>query len=201
MTIYTAPFGFQPAKRVADRVNNNAQQEFPIQSGYAVALRPGDLVRLNAAGYVAKETGTATYLLNGGGILGVFLGCNYTDPVLGHTYRQNWTAGTVAADAVAMIDCDPGVVMRVAYVSAGTTVTGLTRPNAIGKNVAIVQNATSTTTSDIAVTGAATTATLPLKIYDVDLASLNPTTGLYTAMFVIYNAANHAFTSGVPATV
>lgn len=201
MPAYTAPFGFQPIQLVAGRVYNNSQQEVPIESGYGTALRIGDLVRLNAAGYIAKETGTSAPLTNGGGIYGVFMGCSYTDPVLGKTFRQYWTASTVASDAVAYVVTDPKAVFRVAYVSGTTVVTGLTRPNAIGKNVAIVQNTTATTFSDVAVSGAAATSTLPFKIIDVDLDSLNAAGTLYTAMLVTYNAGIHTLETAASATV
>lgn len=201
MPAYTAPFGFQPVQLVGGRHFANAQQEYPIQTGYSVALRIGDTVRLNAAGFLAKETGTTAPLTNGGGILGIFLGCSYTDPVLGKTFRQYWTASTTAADAVGIVCMDPSAIFRVAYVSSGVTVTGLTRANAIGKNVAMVQNTTATTVSDAAVGSVAATATLPLKIVDVDLDSLNAAGTLYTAMFVTYNAGMHTLSVAASATV
>ena len=200
MPIYTKPFGFQPAKLIGSQYYAGTQESFPIQSGYATALRPGDLVRINAAGYLAKETGTATYLVNGGGILGVFLGCHYTDPVLGHTYRQKWTASTVASDAFGYVAADPDLVFRAAYVSAGVTISAQTQQAVLNKNVAIVQNSTSTTTSDIAVGGVNTTATLPFRVVDVDFDSGNATLG-YTAVFVTFNAGMHTYLQPAPATV
>ena len=201
MPVYKAPFGFQPAKLIGSQYYANAQESFPIQSGYATALRPGDLVRINAAGYLAKETGTATYLLNGGGILGVFLGCHYTDSVLGHTYRQNWTAGTTPVDqAYGYVAADPDLIFRVAYVSGTTVISPQTQQAVLNKNVAIVQNAVSTTTSDIAVSGVNTTATLPFRVIDVDFDSGTAAAG-YTAVFVTYNATMHTYLQPAPATV
>lgn len=201
MPAYSTPVGFQPVKLLGDRPYTNAQSEFPIATGYATALRPGDLVRLNAAGFLAKETGTATPLLNGGGILGVFLGCSYTDAVLGKTYRTNWTASTAAADAVGYVCSDPDAIFRAVYVSGTTVVTGLTVANALGKNVAMVQNTTSTGTSDVAISGVAATATLPFRIVGVDPDSLNAAGTLYTAMFVTYNAGMHSYRVAASATV
>lgn len=188
MPAYTAPFGFQPVNLIGGRPYAGALRQVPISSGYNTILRIGDLVTV-ASGVIARDTATTAF--TSGGVLGVYLGCAYTDATLGFTNRQTWTAGTVAADAVAFVCDDPDAIFRVAYVSSGTTVTGLTRANAMGKNVRVYANTTSTGTSDAAVGAAATTSTLPYRIVDVDPASLSGS--LYTAMFVTYNFGNHAY--------
>jgi len=189
MPAYTKPFWLQPVKLTGGIPYAGATNEYTITSGYATALRPGDLVAI-ASGVIAKVTATTT--VPSGGVLGVFIGCSYTDPVLGKTFRTNWTAGTVAADAVAIVADDPGTIMRVAYVSGTTVVAGQTAAAVVGKNVALVQNTTSTGTSDVAVTGAATTNTLPMRVVDVDPASINAA-GTFTAVFVRYNGLMHAY--------
>ena len=201
MPAYTAPFGFQPVQLMGGQYYASSNQVFPIQSGYPTALRPGDLVRIGSSGYIVKETGTTTFTTNGGGILGVFLGCSYTDPVLGVTYRTNWTASTAPAanDQVAYVTTDPNLLFRVAYVSGTTVISSQTRVAVMGKNVAVVQNATSTTTSDIAVSGVNTTSTLPFKVLDVDLASID-STGKYTAVICAINSAASFWTVATGAT-
>lgn len=197
MPAYTAPNGFEPVSRRDGLPYSGATREYPIASGYGTALRRGDLVRLNTAGALVKAADTTALTANVGGFVGIFLGCSYTDPVLGKTFRTNWTASTVAADAVAMVADDPDLIFRAVYVSSGTTVSAQTYAAVIGKNVAIVQNTTKVATSDIAVSGAASTATLPLRVVDVDRDSIN-SAGNYTAVFVTYGAAMHAF-NGAPA--
>lgn len=197
MPAYTAPNGFEPVSRRDGLPYSGATREYPIASGYGTALRRGDLVRLNNAGALVKAADTTALTANVGGFVGIFLGCSYTDPVLGKTFRTNWTASTVAADAVAMVADDPDLIFRAVYVSSGTTVSGQTYAAVIGKNVSIVQNTTKVATSDIAVSGAANTATLPLRVVDVDRDSIN-SAGTYTAVFVTYGAAMHAF-NGAPA--
>lgn len=189
MPAYTVPNGLEPVQRIDGLPYAGATRDVPIASGFATALRPGDLVRI-ASGTIAKETGTTA--VTSGGALGVFLGCKYTDPVLGFTNRTNWTAGTVAPDAFAIVADDPGLVFRAVYVSSGVTVSGQTYAAVVGKNVALVQNTTSTGRSDVAVTGAATTNTLPLRVVDVDRASINAA-GNFTAVFVKFNATMHAY--------
>jgi len=195
MPAYTKPFGLQPVQLVGGIPYAGTVQEYPITSGYATALRPGDVVAI-ASGVVAKWTGTTT--IPTGGVVGVFQGCSYTDATLGKTFRTNWTAGTVAADAMAIIAADPKLVFRVAYVSGTTVVAGQTAAAVIGKNVAAVQNTTSTGTSDVAVTGAATTNTLPLKVIDVDRASADAS-GNFTAVLVTYQSGMH-FTDATTGT-
>lgn len=189
MAAYTKPFGLQPIQLLGGQVYAGSTREVPIASGFGTALRPGDIVRV-ASGTIAKETGTTS--VTSGGVLGVFLGCSYTDVTLGKTFRTNWTASTVAADAVAIVADDKDLIMRVAYVSGTTVISGQTYAAVVGKNVALVQNTTSTGTSDVAVTGAATTNTLPLRVVDVDRDSINAA-GTFTAVLVKWNATMHAY--------
>jgi hypothetical protein len=188
MPAYTKPFGLQPIQLLGGQVYAGSTREYPIASGYATALRPGDLVKITS-GTISKETGTTAVTATG--VLGVFLGCSYTDAVLGKTFRQNWTASTVASDAVAIVSDDRDTVFRAAYVSGTTVISGQTYAAVVGKNVALVQNTTSTTTSDVAVTGIATTATLPLRVVDVDKASVD-SSGNYTAVLLRWNFGMHA---------
>ena len=188
MPAYTKPFGFQPVNLIGGRVNAGSTREVPLSANFATKIRYGDLVNI-ASGVIARDTATTAF--TSGGVLGVFLGVSYTDATLGKTFRQNWIASTVASDAVAIVCDDPQMIFRVAYVSGTTVVTGLTYANAVGKNVAVVANDTATVISDRAVSGIATTNTLPYRVIDVDRDSLSGT--LYTALLVTYNFGNHAY--------
>ena len=188
MPAYTKPFGFQPVNLIGGRVNAGSTREVPISANFATKIRYGDLVTI-ASGVIARDTATTGF--TSGGVLGIFLGCSYTDATMGKVFRQNWVASTVASDAVAIVCDDPQMIFRVAYVSGTTVVTGLTYANAVGKNVAVVANDTSTVISDRAVTGIATTNTLPYRVIDVDRDSW--TGSLYSALFVTYNFGNHAY--------
>ena len=196
MPVYTTPNGFEPVSRRDGMPYAGATREYPIASGYGTALRRGDLVRLNTAGALVKAADTTALTANVGGFVGIFLGCSYTDAVLGKTFRTYWTASTVAADAKAMVCDDPDIIFRAVYVSSGVTVSAQTYAATIGKNLSIVQNTTKTQTSDIAVSGVANTSTLPLRVVDVDPDSFNGTG--YTALFVTFGSAMHAF-NGAPA--
>jgi len=197
MPVYTKPFGFEPVQRRDGLPYAGVAREYPIATGYAVQLRRGDLVRLISDGSLQKCAETTTIGTSGAdttdsGILGIFMGCSYTDAVLGKTYRTYWTASTAAADAIAMVVDDPEVIFRAAYVSSGVTISAQTYAATIGKNLSIIQNTTATKFSDIAVSGVATTSTLPMRCVDVDRDSAASAT-TYTALFITYGVAMHAF--------
>lgn len=195
MPAYTAPNGFEPVARRDGQPYAGATREYPIASGYATALRKGDLVYLISDGTLAKWTGTTALAgadTTDAGILGVFLGVSYTDATFGKTFRTNWTASTVASDARAIVADDRDLIFRAVYVSSGVTVSGQTYAATIGKNVSVVQNTTKVATSDIAISGVATTSTLPFRVVDIDRDSIN-SSGTFTALFVTYNVGMHAW--------
>jgi hypothetical protein len=188
MTSVVAPYGLLPVKKQGSRADNAGVRHIRIASGYATSIFYGDVVKL-ASGVITKDTGTATATP-----VGVFLGCYYTDATYGLTFRQNWTASTVAADAYAMVCDDPDALFSVALVSGTTVIAGTARASLIGKNAALVQNAGSATTgkSAVAASGVATTATLPLRIVDV-VPGTEDASGNFTAVLVKWNAGMHQY--------
>jgi len=195
MPVYTTPNGFEPVQRRDGLPYAGMTREYPIATGYATQLRRGDLVRLLDSGALVKcadTTAIAGADTTDSGILGIFMGCSYTDAVLGKTFRTYWTASTAAADAVAMVCDDPDIIFRAIYVSSGVTVSAQTYAAVIGKNMSIIQNTTATKLSDNAVSGVATTSTLPIRCVDVDRDSAASAT-TYTAVFCTYGVAMHAY--------
>jgi len=192
MPVYASPNGFVPVQRRDGMPYAGATREYPIANAYNTQLRQGDLVRVTTAGALAKAADTDTIPTTTGGFMGVFMGCSYTDAALGKTYRTYWTASTAATDAMAFIADDPKLVFRAVYVSSGVTVSAQTRAATIGKNVGVIQNTTKTKTSDIAISGVATTATLPFRVLDVDPDSAATLT-TYTALFITYGIGAHAY--------
>jgi hypothetical protein len=157
------PYGLQPINLIGGQVFAGSTRQLKIASGYAANIFAGDVVKLVGTGVIEKDTGTTTATP-----VGVFVGCQFTNPSTKQIqFQQYWPTGTVAADAVAFVVDDPDVLFKVAAVSADTTV-AFYGQTVIGTNVALVQNAGSTTTGDSAVaidgTSAATTASLPIRI-------------------------------------
>lgn len=162
----SAPYGLKPVNLIGGQVFAGATRQIKIASGYASNIFYGDVVRISSDGVIVKETGTTT--VTDTGIVGVFLGCSYTNPTTKQWLQaQYWPTGTVASDAVAYVADDPDQLFQVAAVSSGTTI-AFYGQTVIGNNVSLVQNSGSTTTGDSAVaidgSAAATTASLPVRI-------------------------------------
>lgn len=191
MPAYTTPFGLQPVNLIGGIPFAGSTREYTIPNAFATALRPGDIVRL-ASGVIAKETGTTSF--TNGGVIGVYLGCAYTDATFGRIFTTNWVASQGGTNAVATVADDPNTIFRAAYVSSGVTISAQTAAAVVGKNMSIVQNTTSTRNSDIALSGVATTNTLPMRCVDVDRDSINAA-GTFTAMLVKWNHTFHAYTN------
>ena len=186
-----APYGLIPINLIGGQVFAGATRQIPIAASSATAIFYGDVVRLADTGTLAKDTGT-----NAATPVGVFLGCSYTDPVFGKTFRQFYPGGVTATDIQAYVQDDPDALFKVAVVSSGTTISFVNR-TAVGNNAFLVQNSGSTANgnSRVAVSSTtATTSTWPLRIIDVipeTTTAGNP--GSYTEVVVKWNQGMHQY--------
>ena len=184
----TAPYGLRPINLIGGQVFAGATRQIPIGSGNDTAIYYGDVVKLDSSGLLQKDVGTDTATP-----VGVFLGCTYTDSQYGLTFRQFYTADTVAGDITAYVSDDPDALYKVAVVSATTTI-GYVNRTAVGNNAVLVQNAGSTLTGNSAVAiddGTGTTATFPIRIIDVvPETAIAGYPGSYTEVVVKWNAPN-----------
>jgi len=159
-----APYGLIPVNLIGGQVFAGATRQIPIAANYGTSIFYGDVVTLTTTGTLVKDTGTTTATP-----VGVFLGCSFTDPVFGKTFRQYYPASTNVTDIVAYVCDDPDALFKVAVVSSGTTIGSVTRAS-VGENTALVQNAGVTATGNSRVAASASTATtntLPLRVIDV----------------------------------
>jgi hypothetical protein len=192
----SAPYGLIPINLIGGQVYAGAIRHFSIASGYAAASGAGiffgDIVRMVADGTVAKDA--TTNAPTAGGPVGIFLGCSFTDPVYGKTFRQFYPNNTVATDIRAFVADDPDILFKVAVVSGTTVIASVTRA-AIGMNGALVQNngnpATGNSANALSST-LATTSTLPLRVIDV-VNETQSTPGNYTEVICKFNAGVHAY--------
>jgi len=106
MSATNAPFGFRLARQPSV---HGAARVFPIASGLAVNLFSGDAVKLvgtiTGEGTVdlATTDGTRLGTASNVPVLGIFVGCEYTDST-GKPVKSNmWPTGTVASDAIAYV--------------------------------------------------------------------------------------------------
>jgi len=140
-----------------------------IASGYATSIFYGDLVKRVAAGTIELDAGTATATP-----VGVFLGVSFTNQSTGQVQQQQYYPASQAIASgtkiFAVVADDPDTLFKVVSCSATTTVAGM-GISAIGNNIALIQNAGSTSSGNSAVAidegTQAVTSTLPIRIIDV----------------------------------
>lgn len=186
-----APYGLLPVNLIGGQVFAGSTRMIPIATNSSTAIFYGDVVELNSNGTLDKETGT-----NVATPVGVFLGCTYTDPTFGKTFRQFYPGTTNITDVMAYVLDDPDALFKVAVVSSGTTI-GFVNRTAVGNNSALVQNAGSTANGNSRVAISATTATastLPVRIIDTVMETTtvgNP--GSFTEVIVAWNAGMHQY--------
>jgi len=160
MASTAAPYGLRPVNLIGGQPYAGSTRLIKIANAYAANIFYGQPVSINASGVVVAETGTTTIAATG--VVGVFVGCTFTDPNLKYKiFKQYWPTGTVATDAFAYVVDDPDVVMQV---QADDTVA----QTSLGLNIGFstfsgdTNTGNSETSADVA--SLATTATLPLRI-------------------------------------
>jgi len=187
----SAPYGLIPINLIGGQVFAGATRQIPIATNSSTAIYYGDVVKLNSGGTLDKDTGT-----NAATPVGVFLGCTYTDPVFGKTFRQYYPGTTNISDVMAYVQDDPDALYKVAVVSSGTTISYVNR-TAVGNNAVLVQNSGSTITgnSQVAISATTnTTSTWPVRIIDtVPETSPVGNPGSYTEVIVKWNQGMHQY--------
>ena len=195
----SAPYGLQAINSLDGKPYAGAIRQIPIASGYATAIFNGDTVKISG-GYLVKDTGT-----NDATPCGVLVGAQYVNSQ-GQTVQGQYYPAS-ATSAVGYVVDDQQALFKVALVTVGTTtvVSGTVgaRSTLVGQNIALVQNVGSTTSGDSAVgatvTGAGTTATIPLRVIDVvpESAQVISGTTYYREVLVKINTHQYNNTTGV----
>jgi hypothetical protein len=187
----SAPYGLLPINLIGGQVFAGSTRLIPIATNSSTAIYYGDIVKLNSGGTLDKDTGT-----NAATPVGVFLGCTYTDPVYGKTFRQYYPGTTNITDVQAYVLDDPDALFKVAVVSSGTTISYVNRTS-VGNNAVLVQNSGSTITgnSQVAISATTnTTSTWPVRVIDTvpeTATAGNP--GSYTEVIVKWNQGMHQY--------
>ena len=192
----TSPYGLLPINLIGGQVFAGSTRQIPIATNSSTAIFYGDVVKLLASGTVGKDTGT-----DAATPVGVFLGCTYTDPTYGVTFRQFYPGTTNISDITAYVLDDPDALFKVA-VCAGTnsnTVSYLTQA-AVGSNVKLANGAnntgsTITGNSKVGVDSTeGTTSTWPIRVVDViHETAIFGSPGSYTEVIVKWNQGMHQY--------
>ena len=169
-----APFGLKPVRMMSGAPYSGGQSRYRIASGATTPIFQGDLVTQLTAGVLGRHAATGTVP-----IVGVFMGCQYTDPTSGEqVFSAYYPASTNASDIIAFIVDDPNVVFEI---QADDT---FPIADLFGNFDIVYTNSSSTQSglsgAELDVTTGATTAGLPLKAIDIsedpdnsDIASAN----------------------------
>jgi hypothetical protein len=163
--IVDAPYGLKPVNLIGGQVFAGSTRELPIQYGYATDIFYGDFVRLTRGSIVRAAVTTSG---TGLGLVGVFLGCTFTDPVTKQKrFSQYWPSGTLAGDAQAYVCDDPDTVFKAAVVS-GTTVIASGSMAMVGQNYSMVDGTGNVNTGNSAnallYSATLTTAAFPARV-------------------------------------
>lgn len=132
--VVSAPYGLLPINLIGGQVFAGSTRSIPIIYGESTSIYYGDFVKV-LRGTVQRQAVTTA----GGaaGMVGIFLGCSYTNPTTKQKqYSQYWPGGTLAGDAVAIVCDDPDTVFKAAIVaSSGSTTVTSCAPAMVGQNL------------------------------------------------------------------
>jgi hypothetical protein len=146
--VVSAPYGLKPINLIGGQVFAGSTRNYSIQYGYASNIFYGDIVNIIRGSIVDNADTTDSTQT---GIVGVFLGCSYTNPTTKQKqFAQYWPAGTAAGDCQAIVCDDPDTVFKVVMCSA-TTVIASASTAMLGQNFGLIQNAGNVNTGNSAV--------------------------------------------------
>lgn len=161
-----SPYGLKPINLIGGQVFSGSTRMYNIDYAYSTDIFYGDFVALVRGNLerISVTSGTA------GTVVGIFLGCTYTDPTTKQKrFSQYWPASTAAGDCQAYVCDDPDTVFQAAVCSSGTTIASGARAM-IGQNLACLNNTGSTSTGNSKNALAAptdtpaTTSSLPIRV-------------------------------------
>ena len=160
MSTNATPTGAEPVGTLSANGSFSGKvNPYAILTTYATQISKGDFVNLAVTGTIAKEAGTTAM---NAGLIGIFMGCSYTDPTTGQfTNSSYWPASNAATDAVAYVMDDPFVVFRM---QADDTMTQATLQSNVGVVVTAGNTVFGLSRNAIDASDAAATETLPIRI-------------------------------------
>jgi hypothetical protein len=197
----TAPYGLKPINLIGGQVFAGATRQLPIATSavnYNTAIFNGDVVQLASSGTVIVSV-LDTESSPVAGVVGVFLGCTYTNPVTKQlTFSQYWPGfASGVTDAEAYIADDPDQLYKAVSVGDTANTTGLTpvalSQSTLGNNVVLVLNTGSTTTgnSKIGIYANGVTTSLPMRV--VDMVPDTATSAGFFEVIVKFNFGYHSY--------
>ncbi len=188
MSSTATPTGAEPVGTLSASGSFSGKfRHFKIASAYAADIFYGDFVEVKSGGTVEKKQVTSSL---GTKTVGIFLGCQYTDPNSNQLVQsQYWPTGTVASDAVAFVNDDPFLLFKMQG-------DGSTAASSLFLNIPGINTAGDTTIgrskNALDAGSAATTNTLPFRIIEFVQAGDSVAGDSFTDMIVTYLPTKHA---------
>ncbi len=197
MATTATPYGFKPLNHVGGTPYAGAVRHISIASGFGTNIFNGSIVNIVTAGTIEVVTDIGSNAdAFPAGVIGVFVGCTYTDPTSKNkTFSNHWPTGTVASDAMAYVVDDPNVLFQVqADASVAQTDLGANAPLAAVQSTSTGDTTTGVSTTALDAT-TATTATIAFRIVDF-VESPDSTVGdAFTDVIVKFNEGIHSYTN------
>ena len=196
MATTATPYGLRPINEVSGLPYAGATRKLPITSGFATNIFYGSVVVIAANGTIQLMTdvGSAADPFPAGTI-GVFMGCSYTDAVMGFVNRQFWPANQVAGDALAFIVDDPNVAFQVQGDNTMAQATlGMNAPLSNVQSGTTGSTATGNSNVALDATTAATTG-IAFRVVDFINAPGSAVGDAFTDVVVKFNPGSHSYTS------
>ena len=199
MATTATPYGLKAVNHIGGTPYAGSTRLLPIASGYGTNIYNGSVVAIVAAGTVEIVTDLGNNAdAFPAGVIGVFVGCTYTDPNLGTVvFRQNWPTGTVAADAQAYIVDDPDVVFM-AQADAAVTQADLGQNTHLAAVQSTTTGDTTTGNSNSAIDATTnTTNTFAFRIVDFVDSPTSTVGDAFTDLLIKFNAGIHSYDRGL----
>jgi hypothetical protein len=195
MATTASPYGLKAVNHIGGTPYAGSTRLLPIASGYGTNIFNGSVVQIVAAGTIEIVTDLGNNADQfPAGVIGVFVGCTYTDPNLGTVvFRNNYPTGTVADDIKAYVIDDPDVIFQ-AQADGAVTQADLGQ----NTNFAAVQSTTTGDTtngnSNTAVSSTtATTSTIAFRIVDFVDGPKSTVGDAFTDLLIKFNGTNHSY--------
>ena len=194
-----APYGLRAVNRNDGMPYAGATSQFLINptSGAGTNLFNGQVVIIDANGYIALSTATGAHLTTnnlGGsslGAWGVFVGCSYINAQGQQIYAQYYPSGTTGV-VTAYVITDPNVTF-VAQLDGQVTQAALGANTFFAAAQSTSTGSTTTGNSTSALESTVVTTAAAFKI----IGFASPLTDTYTEVLVKFNPGAHAYTNAV----
>jgi hypothetical protein len=198
MATNNAPYGLRAVNRNDGMPYAGATSQFLIDpAGLASNIFNGQVVIINASGYIALSTATGADLTTnnlGGadvGAWGVFVGCSYINAQGQQIYAQYYPSGTTGV-VTAYVITDPNVTFQ-AQLDGQVTQAALGANTFFAAAQSSSTGSTQTGNSTSALESTVVTTAAAFKI----IGFASPLTDTYTEVLVKFNPGAHAYTNAV----